>query len=141
MIESEELKLDGTRLVDFGGSFSAFANQYEDSGVIYLGRINGIDFWEYGQSVLEEDGTEIPLIREKYIEFVSRAPKAQNMRRLYYAPIMDIRAIRDGRHMTKRYTFSKMQDDPSTWVQWMKTRPLPLPKRPDWNISFKAVSG
>jgi len=81
MIEAEELKMDETRRVDVGGEFKAFANQYDEQGVIYLGRINGIDFWEYAQSVTEEDGTTIKLIREKYIEFVSRTAKARKTRR------------------------------------------------------------
>jgi hypothetical protein len=140
MIETEELKLDETRGVDYGGRVSAFANQFSDEGVLYIGRINSIDFWEYAQSVKDEDGTETKLIRSGYIEFVSRTRKARQSRELNYGPILDIRAIRARKHITRRYAWSKVLDDPSVYMQYVKSSPLPLPKRPDWNISFRAVA-
>jgi len=140
MVEDNLLKLDKTRDVDYGGRISAFANQFSDEGVIYIGRINSIDFWEYAQSVTEEDGTKTKLIRSGYIEFVSRTSKARKMRTLNYGPILDIRAIRARKHITRRYAWSKIKDDPSVYMQYLKSSPLPLPKRPDWNISFRAVA-
>ena len=139
-VEAGDLAYDNQRNVPVG-AFEAFINDYNEQGVIFLGTIGNIRFWEYGESVKEEDrSTTEKLIRAGYIEFISRTQRLISMNTLYYGVILDTEAILNDMHITRRFTKVKMQDDPSAYVQYMKTRPLPVPKRPDWYISFEAVT-
>ncbi len=62
------------------------------------------------------------------------------MSRMYYGVIMDIEAIQRGLHIGRRFSKVELKEDPSVYVQYLKTRPLPVFKRPDWNISMQVVS-
>lgn len=139
-VEAGDLAYDNDRNVPVG-RFSAFVEDYNEQGVIYLGTIGNIRFWEYGESVKEEDRvTTEKLIRPGYIEFVSVTQKLLDMNTLYYGVMTDIEAIMNNLHIARRFTKVKMQDDPSAYIQYMYSRPLPVPKRPDWYISFEAVN-
>lgn len=120
------------------GRYEALVNQYREDGVLYLGRLDGIDFWEYSREV-EVNGSDEPLIRAKYAEFVARTPAAQF--KLYYGAIPDIDAIQSGRFIGERFSKSWVEKDPSALVQLAHSRPLPVPRRPDATCSVKVVSG
>jgi hypothetical protein len=109
--------------------------QYNEQGVIRLGRFSGINCVEYSTTV-EVDGVETDLIRPKYAEFVNTTPAAQNV--LYYFAIPDIQAFRGRLYVGKRFSKSWEIPDPSAIIYLTHTRPLPVPRRPGSIVSCKA---
>lgn len=115
-----------------------FVENFSDDGAIFLGEMSGIRFWMYPRtSVL--NGTEIPMIRPKWIEFISRSPVSDRV--MYYAAIPDLDAIQSGAMQTKRFSKSWKQSDPSAQMALLHSRPLPVPRRPGATVSMKVISG
>jgi len=116
-----------------------FASRFADSGLIFLGTLAGIRFWEYSRTVTLPDGTTTPMIRAKYGEFVSQSPASERV--MYYAAIPDWTAL-DGRNIaTPRFSKSWDIQDPSSRQNLVHSRPLPVPRRAGAMVSVKLVSG
>lgn len=113
-----------------------FVEQFNDDGVIYLGRVGGVRFWEYGRSV-SNNGSDTALIRAGYAEFLAVNPAMEWV--LYYGAIPDMDAL-DGRSWVgERFAKSWRESDPSTLQALVHSRPLPVPRRPDAVYSLKVV--
>lgn len=112
--------------------------QYRDYGVLYIGRIRGVDFWEYSPKI-GMAGAQVDLIRPKYIEFI--APSTVAERVMYYGPIFDWKALRSNRLQARRFAKSWETEDPSQLFYLLASRPLPVPRKVDANISVKVISG
>lgn len=115
-----------------------FTQQFRDDGAIYLGRYCGVRCWEYSRTV-DVNGTSTPLIRSKYVEFVSARPAAEF--KLYYGAIPDMDAIDEGKFVGERFSKSWKKKDPSQLIALAHSRPLPVPRRPGAMVSMKVVSG
>jgi len=115
-----------------------FTTQYNDDGVIYIGRIAGVDFWEYSRTA-ELNGSDTAMIRTKYVEFLSTS--ANSDRVLYYGAIPDMKALQGKRFVGERFSKSWEQEDPSAFMALLHSRPLPVPRRPGANVSMKVISG
>lgn len=111
---------------------------YNADGVLYLGRFCGIDCWEYSREA-SLDGVSTPMIRAKYVEFLST--NAASERVLYYGAIADMKVLQGRLLKTERFSKSWEEEDPSVWIALAASRPLPVPRRPGAMVSFKAVSG
>lgn len=113
----------------------------EDNGMIFLGRLGNVDFYEYtGTYVDDTTGSETPLIRTDYIEFLSQSPKSIAHRRMYYGLIPDLNAIMTGQAVTKRFGISvPPKPDQGTFQGIIQTRPLPWFERADWQVSLKVT--
>jgi len=123
--------------VSVGGM--TLTEQYSDDGVLYMGRIAGINFWEYSRSA-ELSGVATDLIRPKYIEFIAGSRAAQ--RTLYYGAVPDFDANEGtGLFVGERFSKSWKEKDPSYLVHLTHSRPLPVPRRPNATLSMKVVSG
>lgn len=117
-----------------------FSEQFSEDGVIYMGRFSGVDCWEYSRTVaMEGSTTAIPLIRSKYVEFVSRSPTAEWT--LYYGAIADMKALEGRAFVGERFSKSWEIEDPSQMIALLASRPLPVPRRPNASVSMKVVSG
>lgn len=103
--------------------------------------VGGIDFWEYtGKFYPYGGGAAEDLIRSSYIEYFSTAKRSEDMRKLYFGLIPDVKAILEGNAVTERYLASKAPDvDQGTYEGFAKSRPLPWFMRPDWQVSQKVV--
>lgn len=112
-----------------------------EDGLIYIGNIGDVDFWEYlGTFNPDDGGAAEVLIRDDYVEFFSTSQRALDMRSLMFGMIPDLRAIMEGNHITERYMASKMPDvDQGTYEGIIKTRPFPWLYRPDWFVSMKVT--
>lgn len=111
---------------------------FDRRGMIYLGRIYGIRWWEYSRSANDLDGNPVPLIRQGYAEFVDAS--AANDALIYYAPIPDV-AMLNGRSMrTSFFSKSWVEEDPPALMALMWTRPLPVPRRPAFSVSVDVVA-
>lgn len=115
-----------------------FNAQFDNSGAMFIGRIFGIDWWEYPVT-LSVDGTSTNLIRPKYVEFVSARPEAESL--MYYGAIGDLDAYEGRTFVARRFSKSWIEKDPS--VRWLlaHSRPFPMLRKPGSTVSMKVVSG
>lgn len=111
---------------------------YTEAGMLYLGTFGGIPFFEYAGTYIDDDtGLATPFIRSDYVELMTTAKP--DMRVLYFGVIRDIEAIMAGLHIGRRFANSDTDKDAGTYIAWLKSRPLPWFKRPDWNVSMKVT--
>ena len=115
-----------------------FTQQFDQDGVIYLGTFCGVRCWEYSRTV-SVSGAATPLIRAKYVEFVTTSPSAEFT--LYYGAIPDMKALQGRKFQGERFSKSWEQEDPSQMVALAHSRPLPVPRRPGAMVSMKVISG
>lgn len=115
-----------------------FTTKYNDAGVKLLGRVDGINFWEY-RATVELNGVAQNLIRPKYAEYVSTNPRSD--RRMYYGAIGDMTAFQGNAWKSERFAKAWMQEEPSAMFHVIKSNPIPVPRRPDATVSVKVVSG
>lgn len=117
---------------------ATLVENFTDDGVLYMGRLFGIRFWEYGRTA-SLNGTATSMIRTKYIEFVSRSSASDRV--LYYGAIADMDALQGRNFVGERFSKSWLEKDPSAMFALLASRPLPVPRRPDATVSAKVVSG
>ncbi len=123
--------LTGTGSVNFGGRFN-------DDGVIYLGSLGGIDWYEYGRTATL-NGVATNMIRPKYVEFFSTGNTASRV--IYYGAIADMKALNGNRLAARRFSKAWEVEDPSALMQLAASRPLPYIGEPNAHVSAKVVSG
>lgn len=115
-----------------------FNSMYSEQGVIYLGTVAGINFWEYSRTA-DLAGVSTPMIRAKYAEFISRSSASQRV--LYYGAIPDMKALQGRKFQGERFSKAWEIEDPSSWMNLTASRPLPATRRPGAHVSVKVVSG
>jgi len=115
-----------------------FTTQYSDQGVIYIGEISGIRFWEYSRTA-SLNGTAVSMIRPKFVEFVSTSSASQRV--MEYAAIPDLEAFEGRLFQAERFSKTWMEPDPSVRMALLHSRPLPVTRRPGATVSMKVVSG
>lgn len=115
-----------------------FTTQFTALGGLFLGMFSGIQCWYYPRTVINA-GVAEPLIRSKYVEFVTATPAAKN--KLFFGAIADWDAKEQGLIATPSFSKSWKKPDPSVWMSQLKSRPLPVPRRPGSMVSMKVVSG
>ena len=120
-----------------GGSVT-LVNQFDQSGAMYMGTVAGVNIYEYSRTA-SVSGTETPMIRSKYAEFVSRVPRAEW--KMYYGAILDMDAFEVNTHVAPIFAKGWTVKDPSCLVLLAHSRPVPVPRRPTASVSMKVVSG
>ena len=140
LVEAGTVKMLGQEGQNVSAGEMTFVEQFNEDGVIYLGRLGGVRFWEYGRTAMHPDGsTTVNMVRPKYAEFISR--NAASERVMYYGAIPDMALFRGSLFQTRRFAKSWEENDPSAMMALTHTRPLPVLRRPDTTVSFKVVSG
>lgn len=139
LVETGNIKMLGTDGASVRAGDFTFAEQFTDDGVIFLGTIAGVRFWEYSRQATHPDGTTADMIRPKYVEFVSRSPASERV--LYYGAIPDMKTLRGQRFVGERFSKSWEEEDPSAQMSLAHSRPLPVPRRAGAWVSMKVVSG
>jgi hypothetical protein len=129
-IDEVKTNLDNRRLLT--GDLD-LRKQFELSGALHLGNYMGVDCWEYARSV-NVSGVDTPLIRAGYVEFVSAVPQAENW--LYYGAIADMEALEGRLFQGERFSKSWLKKDPSQRIVIVKSRPLPVMRRPGSVVSI-----
>lgn len=114
-----------TRDYSVGGTISI--GNFAESGALYLGRLHGIQVWEYPRSI-NVNGVATPLIAADKAHFVNATGSAENV--LYYGAIPDFGAGRQGVFRGRRFSKSWQEEDPSSWTALVHSRPLTVPRRP-----------
>lgn len=115
-----------------------FIEQFNRDGLIFLGQLGGIRFWEYNRSAVEQDGTSTKLIRDDYVEFFDRSPSSQRV--TYFGAIPDWKAIGSGSLQTERFSKSWEQEDPSVLMYLIHSRPMPALRLPNATVSMKVTN-
>jgi hypothetical protein len=115
-----------------------FAANFQDSGGMYLGDFCGLRVWYYPRTV-SVLGSSTPLIRDKYAEFVTASPAAENV--MYFGAIADNPTLRGQLLAVERFSKSWEVPDPPVRYNLVASRPLPVPRRPGSTVSMKVVSG
>lgn len=115
-------------------------NQFTEEGAIFLGRLYGVQFWEYDRKLTLYGGSTVDLIRPKYAEYLYISPN--NGHRLYYGAIPEIdenenMILFKGRLFSKQWT---SKDPASKWIL-AASRPFPVPTINGSMQSVKVVSG
>lgn len=111
--------------------------QFNAAGVIFLGTYAGVNWWEYSRSINVPGLGLTPLIRDKFVEFVSRSPESDMV--VYYGPIRDMDAFQAGTIVSERFSKSWTEPDPSVLVQLVESHPLPVLRRPNVVYSLQVV--
>lgn len=113
-------------------------HRFQEDGARLIGTYGGIRWWEYSRSVLLPDGTTAPLIRPKYVEFVTAQSAAEN--RLYYGAIEDLDALGEGLWVGERFSKSWVEKDPSARLLLATSCPLPVTRKPDTFVSAQVIA-
>lgn len=138
LAEAGHIKLMGIEGRNVSAGSLSFVTQFNEEGVIFLGELGGVRFWQYSRTV-SVAGVSTPMVRAKYVEFVTVSPAADRV--LYFAAIPDLDAF-EGRVMqTERFSKSWKEKDPSRMMALVHSRPLPWNRRPNTSVSMKVVSG
>ena len=120
----------------------------QDNGMIFLGRFSEVDFFEYlGKYIPDPNAadyvdatTEVPYIRDDYIEYLSTSQMAQSMRTMFFGLIPSLKAIMAGTANVSRYAASvEPTEERDYYTGIMKERPLPWFFRSDWYVSQKVT--
>jgi hypothetical protein len=139
MVENGTIKMLGTDGASVAAGDFTFVSQFNTDGVIFLGRIGGVRFWEYGRTALHPDGvTTIDMVRPKFIEFVSTSPATERV--MYYGAIPDMKVLQGRLFQAKRFSKSWDEEDPSVRMALTHSRPLPVLRRPDTSVSMQVVA-
>lgn len=118
-----------------------FTTMFADTGVIFLGRVGGVNFWEYSRTA-SVNGTSTPMIRAKYAEFINRNNNVgASDRVMHFAAIPDMKALQGRLFQAERFSKSWEEEDPSAMMNLIHSRPMPVLRRPDATVSVKVVSG
>lgn len=108
--------------------------QRDGQGGRFLGRLMGINFWEYSRSLELPSGSSEKLLRDNYVEFVANVDAA--MFEMRYGPIPDWDAFGSGQFVSRRFAKQFVTPDPSVLTYLIHTRPLTVVKRPDATYSL-----
>lgn len=138
LVEVGAVKMLGQEGLNVAAGDISFVNQFTQDGVIFLGRLGGVRFWEYGRTA-SLNGSAVNMVRPKYVEFISTSPASDRV--LYYGAIPDMDAFESGLLQSARFAKSWMQKDPSQLMALVHSRPLPWPRKPNATVSVKVVSG
>jgi hypothetical protein len=109
----------------------------QDSGALYLGRIRGVQCWEYDRSAIMPDGSTFEMIRPDYVEFLNLAPRMQWTK--FYGAIPDWNAFSSNAWTQRRFSKQWLQQDPSVRIALLHTRPLCFVKRPGAMVSMQVI--
>jgi hypothetical protein len=136
-------RLDNRRVESAGGKALTLVENIDQEGALFLGYFGGIPFFQYSRTVDVPDGaggyTSTPMIRDKYVEFIDLSAAAESW--MYYGGIDDMQTIGAGRTVRmKRFSKSWEQEDPSARMLLVKSRPLFVPRKPDYCYSLKVLA-
>lgn len=111
--------------------------QIQDSGALYLGRLRGVQVWEYDRQAIMPDGSTFDMIRPNYVEFLNLSQRMQWTK--FYGAIPDWSAFSSSAWMQRRFSKQWLQQDPSVRIALLHTRPLCFVKRPGAMVSMQVV--
>ena len=138
VMKAQDFPLDVKDVFMGGQEKAIWGAARNPSGARPIGRVNGIDFYEYATALTDENGVSQVMIRDKYVELISNTPLAEN--RIEYGGIPDM-GVPGGVFQGEVFSKSWDENDPSVRMVLAHSRPLPVLWRPDTTCSIKVISG
>lgn len=126
------------RLVNENDGPQILGGEFRPDGAYFMGRIFGINWWEYNRTVKDADGSTVQLVGLKNVFFVSQSPDAGQS--LEYAAIPDWDAADEGLIQVQRFSKSWLEKDPSAVVALTHTRPFVLLRRPESVVEYQVLA-
>lgn len=114
-------------------------SQFEESGAIFLGKVFGIDCWEYSREYINDAGAATPFIGAEKAVFIAGGNALSDSKVLYGA-IPDHDAFDAGLFVGKRFAKTWKEPDPSVQIQLLQTRPLPFIRQPNAIIPMDVIT-
>lgn len=122
---------------DTGNVIDNSAPYMARGSITYIGRINGLPFWEVDHSIPMPGGS-VPVVRAKYIEYLHVGPTAMAER--MYAPIFDLKVNNGAPINTEMFSKSWDIEYPSQRWLLVQTRPNFIPMKPGCYASMQVVA-
>jgi hypothetical protein len=112
--------------------------QPRPDGAYFMGRIFGVNWWEYARTIDDYAGNTVTLVDAKKVYLVSQSPDAGQS--IEYAAIPDWDAVEDGLLQAQRFSKSWLEKDPSAVVALTHSRPFVLLKRPESMFEYQVIA-
>jgi hypothetical protein len=112
--------------------------QWTAEGALFLGELAGVRLWHYARQVILPSGSSVDLIGEKMVHFVSNVPAAEF--RLCYGAIPEIVGNQPRLFVGERFSKSDIVVDPPQIVQYVRSRPLPVLRKPNATSSMQVLA-
>ena len=112
--------------------------QWTDEGALFLGELKGVRFWQYSRQVILPTGSAADLVGQKMVHFVSNVPGAEF--RLCYGAIAEMAGNRPLLYVGERFSKSDVIVDPPQLIQYARSRPLPVLRKPNATSSMQVLS-
>lgn len=135
-MKNEQLLEDVTLLNSRGAGSIDFSSRLQNQGARYLGRVYGVDFWEYSRSSVDFWGNAVPLIASNTAHFFSSSPLAENS--VEYGVIPNT-GVPNGLFQGELLSWATENEDRQGWNHYYQTRPFPVTLRPDAFFSVVVV--
>lgn len=110
---------------------------FNRDGVIYLGTFHGVRFWQYNRKA-DLNGTNVPMIRDDYVEFVANTPEAEFVR--YYGAIPEENGSEEILFVGERFAKSWTEKEPPVTIALAHSRPLCYCRRPGATVSMQVTN-
>ena len=111
--------------------------QVRPDGAYFMGRIFGINWWEYARTVDDYAGNTVKMVADGLCHFVTQSGDAGQS--IEYAAIPDWDAAEDGLLQSQRFSKSWVEKDPSAVIALAHSRPFVLLARPEAMVSYTVV--
>jgi len=110
---------------------------FDGQGAYFLGRVFGLNWWEYAREVDDQAGVPVNLVADDQAFFVSQDPRAGFS--IEYGAIPDMDAFDQGLIRSKRFSKSWIEKDPSATIALAHSRPFPVMRRPEAVVQMTVV--
>lgn len=110
---------------------------FREDGVMFLGRLYGLNWWEYSRTV-SIAGVSTDLISKKYGHFIANTAGADRVE--YFAAISDMDAFEARNMQTERFSKSWIQKMPSAVMNMTISRPFPWLRQPNAQATVQLAS-
>lgn len=112
--------------------------QWTNEGALFLGELGGVRFWQYSRAVLLPTGSSAQLVGDNMVHFVANVPAAEN--RLCFGAIPEIVGQQPRLFVGERFSKSEVIVDPPQIMQYARSRPLPVLRKPNSTASMQVLT-
>lgn len=134
-----QVRLDRRNVDEQGqNSYIDINSPYTMQGAVTpIGRLAGIEFWEYSRSITLLGGSPVNLVDPDAIYLFHVG--VENDIRVFYGPVYDIQTARGRAINTERFSKSWVKEYPSEMQMIVQSRPLIAPFRPDFCVKLTVL--
>ena len=116
------------RRTEIGGPLT-LNQSFTGQGARFIGRLYGVNWWEYSRQVTDPFGAVKNLIDPDTVHFLSASGTEEL--ELEFGAIQDFKAYSEGNIATEYFSKQWEIEDPSSRIHLAHSRPLPVLRRPE----------